>query len=167
MKSDFLKKMFARSPNAINQISKVCFVMSVLYHIVFFVVLIICTESIYVRITDRKPKWAVKRETSQSPPQKPSFATDTGEKEKSVKEAMMGTSSEPSEDFRSIPISRAIVPFSGNVAKVDLWIGPDVLLPLASVCSPYRTSHYTYYVCPFQYIMQVENKLNGFRGCIG
>ena len=143
------------------------FLMTAVYHILFFIFLISCTNSIYVRITDRKPKWAVKRETTQSPPQKPTYASNPGDKQNSVKEAMMGTTSEPSEDFRSIPISRAVVPFSGNVATVALWIGPDVLLPLTSVCSPYRTSHYTYYVCPFQYIMQVENKVNGFRGCIG
>ena len=143
------------------------FLMTAVYHILFFILLISCTNSIYVRITDRKPKWAVKRETTQSPPQKPTYASNPGDKQNSVKEAMMGTTSEPSEDFRSIPISRAVVPFSGNVATVALWIGPDVLLPLTSVYSPYRTSHYTYYVCPFQYIMQVENKVNGFRGCIG
>lgn len=141
--------------------------MSAVYHILLLLILIICTNSIYVRITDRKPKWAVKRETTQSPSQKSAYASDTGNKQNPVKEAMMGASSEPSEDFRSIPKSRAVIPFSGYVAFIILWIGPDVLLPLASVCSPYRTSHYTYYVCPFQYIMQVENKMNGFRGCIG
>lgn len=156
-----------RSIDRSKEIHIVCFLMTVVYHIFFFILLISCANSIYVRITDRKPKWAVKREASQSPPQKPAYASNIGDKQNSVKEAMMGTTSEPSEDFRSIPISRDVLPFSGYVAMVALWIGPDVLLPLASVCSPYRTSHYTYYVCPFQYVMQVENKVNGFRGCIG
>ena len=92
--------------------------MSCLYHILLFISLILCVDAIFVRITDRKPKWAVNRDQRSIPPQKP----NSYDSQHSQDPPNAGTAqSPPGEvkkdtqiDIHKIPKSRDPFPFSGS-----------------------------------------------------
>lgn len=92
--------------------------MSWLYHILLLISLILCVDSIFVRITDRKPKWAVNRDRHSVPPQKPnsyysqhaqgppSSGTTQSQPRDAEKDVQI--------DIHKIPKSRDPFPFSGS-----------------------------------------------------
>ena len=46
-------------------------------------------------------------------------------------------------------------------------VGPDVMVPLSTVCETFTSAQYRYTVCPYQYVNQIQVNGGNYRGCIG
>ena len=128
-----------------------------------------------VRMTDRKPKWAVSKEQeektkmAQSVPEEESQTTPPPPPSE-VPE--MATPPEtpaapPAFDFDSIRRRRGYYGRTGKDCRLLFMVGPSALIPLENTCGDIHEGNYDFHICPFRYIAQMENWDGGFRGIIG
>lgn len=128
-----------------------------------------------VRMTDRKPKWAVSKEqeektkTAQSVPEEAPQATPPLPPSEVPKMATPPDTSAapPAFDFDSIRRRRGYYGRTGKDCRLLFMVGPSALIPLENTCADIHEGNYDFHICPFRYIAQMENWDGGFRGIIG
>ena len=145
------------------------------YGLFCFLLLLSFSTCLMVRMTDRKPKWAVVKEQekevkmSQSVPEEvpqTPVSPHTNQVPESVTPSTVPTSP-PASTFDSIPRRREVFKKMGMDYSLFFILGPSALIPLKNTCTDLHKGNYDFHICPFRYVAQMENWKGGFRGIIG